>query len=69
MTLRKHLQRRSLDGSIEALHGLHPLLARIYAARGVSGPNEIEYSLKGLEDVWQSCQAVALLRCLPLLFV
>jgi single-stranded-DNA-specific exonuclease len=53
MTLRKHLQRRSLDGSIEALHGLHPLLARIYAARGVSGPNEIEYSLKGLEDVWQ----------------
>jgi len=53
MTLRKHLQRRSLDGSIEALHGLHPLLARIYAARGVTRPNEIEYSLKGLEDVWQ----------------
>ncbi len=53
MTLHKHLQRRSLDGSIEALRGLHPLLARIYAARGVTRPSEIEYSLKGLEDVWQ----------------
>ncbi|MGL4408892.1 single-stranded-DNA-specific exonuclease RecJ [Zoogloea sp.] len=31
-----------------AQSGLHPLLARIYAARGVSDPAELDYSLKAL---------------------
>jgi len=53
MTLRQRLQRRTLEGSVEALHSLHPLLARIYAARGITQLEQVEYSLKNLADVWQ----------------
>ncbi len=52
-TMCKRLRRRELAGSVEALHGLHPLLARIYAARGVTRPDQIEYTLKGLADAWR----------------
>jgi len=50
MAVYKRLQRRSLERPVQ---GLHPLLARIYAARGVSQLEQIEYSLKSLEDVTQ----------------
>ena len=53
MTLRQRLQRRDIEGSVEALQGLHPLLARIYAARGVTRLDQVEYPLKSLADVSQ----------------
>ncbi|HFD87362.1 MAG TPA: single-stranded-DNA-specific exonuclease RecJ [Gammaproteobacteria bacterium] len=37
----------------EGLEKLHPLLARLYAARGVTSCSEVEYGLGNLQDVWQ----------------
>jgi len=36
-----------------ALNTLHPLLARVFAARGIASPQEVDYSLNHLADVWQ----------------
>lgn len=32
-------------------HGLHPVLARVYAARGIASPQQLEYDLKNLLPV------------------
>ncbi|MBF0257056.1 MAG: single-stranded-DNA-specific exonuclease RecJ, partial [Gammaproteobacteria bacterium] len=43
------IQRRSADpAAMAALRGLGPLLARIYAARGVSDPAELDLAVAGL---------------------
>lgn len=36
------------DAAVLMRHGLHPVIARLYAARGVSSPDEIEIELKKL---------------------
>ena len=44
----KLLQTRVIPTISESLESLHPVLARIYAARGVQSPNEVQHLLKGL---------------------
>ena len=53
MSLKIRLQRREPPASVTALQGLHPLLARIYATRGVTELEQVEYSLDGLADAWK----------------
>jgi single-stranded-DNA-specific exonuclease len=36
------------DAQTLAQHGLHPVLARVYAARGIGSPQQLEYDLKNL---------------------
>ena len=36
------------DAHALSQHGLHPVLARVYAARGISAPQQLEYDLKNL---------------------
>ncbi|BCB27540.1 single-stranded-DNA-specific exonuclease [Sulfurimicrobium lacus] len=36
------------DAQTLSQHGLHPVLARIYAARGIGSPQQLEYDLKNL---------------------
>ncbi len=46
-----HLKTRSVPPRIQwqlEQQGLHPLLARIYAARGIQAKSELDYELKGL---------------------
>jgi single-stranded-DNA-specific exonuclease len=44
--------RKSPDAaSLSALGGLHPVFARLYAMRGVSSANELDYGLAGLAPV------------------
>lgn len=38
-------------GALEALGDLHPVLAELYAMRGVSGPRELDYRLRNLQPV------------------
>jgi len=45
-------------------HGLPPLLARIYAARGVTGPKQLDTELAGLLPIAQLKNAVAMARLL-----
>ncbi len=52
MTARR-LRRRASDEIPLALSDLHPLLARVYAARGVRGSDELDYSLRRLPDIWR----------------
>ncbi len=42
------IRRLPVDSSALCQSGLHPLLARIYAARGVTSPAELDYSLPAL---------------------
>ena len=44
--------------------GLHPLLARLYAARGVTTKSELDYELKGLLPPAQLTHADAAARLL-----
>ncbi|HHQ14740.1 MAG TPA: single-stranded-DNA-specific exonuclease RecJ, partial [Chromatiales bacterium] len=46
------LIRRSVP-DISTLNNLHPLLARLFAARGIQSPAEVEYGLNNLADVWR----------------
>jgi len=48
----RRLIRRAPTGQ-PALATLDPLLARLYAARGVQSTDEVDYRLQRLEDVWQ----------------
>ncbi len=48
----RHLIRRQASPAA-ALNTLHPLLARVFAARGIASPQEVDYSLNQLADVWQ----------------
>ncbi|MDP2785876.1 MAG: single-stranded-DNA-specific exonuclease RecJ [Sulfurimicrobium sp.] len=36
------------DAHTLSAHGLHPVLARVYAARGIGSPQQLEYDLKNL---------------------
>src|SRR5690349_12142053 len=47
------IRRRSFDGSEILPADLHPLLRRIYAARGVRDPQELQLGLDGLIPVRQ----------------
>jgi single-stranded-DNA-specific exonuclease len=49
--MKKTIRTRSLTRVPQALAGLHPMLARIYAARGISSADDIERGLKGLAPV------------------
>ncbi len=49
---KRQLIQREIPASTQ-LQGLHPLLARLYAARGITSCNEVEYGLGRLHDVWQ----------------
>ena len=44
--VRRAVLPRQMQGLIDS--GLHPLLARVYAARGVRRRSELDYGLKGL---------------------
>ncbi len=46
-TASRRIVRRPVTGEVE-LAGLHPVLARIYAGRGVRSPSELDYSLARL---------------------
>ena len=49
MTIPMHqIHRRPLPSELPSLGGLHPVLARLYAARKVTSPEELEYGLKYL---------------------
>jgi single-stranded-DNA-specific exonuclease len=45
------IRRRAVPEIPVQLSGLHPVLQRIYAARGVLDPGELDYGLAGLEPV------------------
>jgi single-stranded-DNA-specific exonuclease len=45
--MQKNYQQRSLYG-LPLLQGLHPVLARVYAARGITSIAELDYRLSGL---------------------
>jgi single-stranded-DNA-specific exonuclease len=50
--MRRPIQRRVVDeAAVRALGGLPPVLARLYAARGVHDPTEIDLGLAGLAPV------------------
>jgi len=49
--IKKLLNRSIKEPSIDLGNGLHPILQRIYAARGVRSPNELECTLKHLLPV------------------
>ncbi|HEX4152822.1 MAG TPA: single-stranded-DNA-specific exonuclease RecJ [Steroidobacteraceae bacterium] len=49
MTL--EIRRRPHDGMLESLRDLHPVLKRIYGARGVSGADDLDLSLERLLPV------------------
>ncbi len=51
MTARQ-LRRRASADIPPTLSTLHPLLARVFAARGVRGSDELDYSLRRLPDIW-----------------
>jgi single-stranded-DNA-specific exonuclease len=52
MLKRRPIQRRTVDPqAIAALGGLPPILARVFAARGVHSPAELELGLAGLAPV------------------
>ncbi|MCC7122446.1 MAG: single-stranded-DNA-specific exonuclease RecJ [Gammaproteobacteria bacterium] len=42
------LARRALTAGVPLLDGLHPVLRRIYAARGIVSPADVDHSLDGL---------------------
>ena len=44
------IRERQVPAQILQADNLHPLLARIYASRGVAGPEEVSYGLKHLHD-------------------
>lgn len=46
--MKKTIRPRVLSGDAVLLPGLHPVLARLYALRGVSSASELEQALKGL---------------------
>ncbi len=46
----KHLERRQIPASASGLQGLHPLLARLYTARGIESLEEVRYQLSDLAD-------------------
>jgi single-stranded-DNA-specific exonuclease len=46
----KRIVRRPVPPDVSFTNGLHPVLRRVYAARGVSGLDEIEYPLKRLHS-------------------
>ena len=51
----RRLVRRPLASAPESLPGgLHPVLRRVYAARGVRGPHELELGLEHLLPVFGS---------------
>ncbi len=45
---RKLLKTRSVPAIPDALRGLHPVLARVYASRGVQSPEDLQHRLKHL---------------------
>ena len=50
--MRRPIRRRGVDeAALRALGGLPPLLARLYAARGVQHPDEVDAGLAGLAPV------------------
>ncbi len=51
MSTRRLIRRQAPPAA--ALNTLHPLLARVFAARGIASPQEVDYSLNHLADVWQ----------------
>ncbi len=51
MSTRRLIRRQASPAA--ALNTLHPLLARVFAARGIASPQEVDYSLNQLADVWQ----------------
>ncbi len=46
--MKKTIRQRHIPAIPEALSSLHPVLARVYAARGLQTPAELERALKGL---------------------
>ena len=48
--MNKRIVRRPIPPDVSLTNGLHPVLRRVYAARGVSGLDEIEYPLKRLHS-------------------
>ncbi|HLF98192.1 MAG TPA: single-stranded-DNA-specific exonuclease RecJ [Methylococcaceae bacterium] len=52
-TIRKKIIRRLVDPELlNRLAHLHPVLRRVYAARRVAGPEELDYGLAGLPSPW-----------------
>ena len=49
--MKKTIRPRVLATGIELLPGMHPVLARLYALRGVRSPSELEHALKALVPV------------------
>lgn len=45
---RPRIERRRIDLAACAIDSLHPVLQRVYAARGISSPSEIDHTLQGL---------------------
>ncbi|NNF97509.1 MAG: single-stranded-DNA-specific exonuclease RecJ, partial [Halobacteria archaeon] len=42
------IHRRPLPGTLPSLGDIHPVLARLYAARKITDPTQLEYGLKHL---------------------
>ena len=53
MAARRIIRRRELPGAFPSIEGVHPVLARIYAARRVVSARELDYSLGALSSYEQ----------------
>jgi single-stranded-DNA-specific exonuclease len=51
MQLQRPIVKRDVRGDLAALQSLDPVLARLYAARGVTTPEQLDYGLAGLAPV------------------